>query len=106
MSSVWFVVLLLSPAFICAAPFSQDMEGGTVVDLNNPDPEILRQYNINMSEFLNRQAAYRASKGLKPLPTTASSSSDYASDQPSLVTPLPSLARNESGLDIVAINRQ
>lgn len=44
-----------------AGPFHQDMEG-TVLDLNNPDMNLLRQHNISLTDLISRKQAMQANK--------------------------------------------
>ncbi|GAB0089944.1 protein anachronism-like [Sergentomyia squamirostris] len=58
MEGVIFVSFVLMVT-VFSAPIAPEFEGGTILDLNNPDPNILRQHNINISTIRSRQAALR-----------------------------------------------
>ncbi|XP_055707556.1 uncharacterized protein LOC129804347 isoform X3 [Phlebotomus papatasi] len=54
-----FVMSFLLSAMVLSAPVTPEFESGTILDLNNPDPNILRQHNINITTIRNRQAALK-----------------------------------------------
>uniref|UniRef100_A0A1B0CW33 Putative secreted protein n=1 Tax=Lutzomyia longipalpis TaxID=7200 RepID=A0A1B0CW33_LUTLO len=67
---VFFTCFLFSVVAL-SAPVAPEFESGTILDLNNPDPNILRQHNINITTIRNRQAALKNRNNI----FTASSSS-------------------------------
>ncbi|XP_055690866.1 uncharacterized protein LOC129794214 isoform X6 [Lutzomyia longipalpis] len=67
---VFFTCFLFS-VVVLSAPVAPEFESGTILDLNNPDPNILRQHNINITTIRNRQAALKNRNNI----FTASSSS-------------------------------
>ncbi|XP_059614489.1 uncharacterized protein LOC132260421 isoform X2 [Phlebotomus argentipes] len=77
--------ILLSVA-VLSAPVTPEFESGTILDLNNPDPNILRQYNINITTIRNRQAALKNRNTFMTPPSSIRNNESFLHSSPSSTT--------------------